>query len=248
MLKKYFYTILFFAFFSIGFSQRVELSGKVRAYTNDLEGVHVINLNSNSSTTTQSGGYFKIFVQENDTLQFSAVHLEAKKVILNYTDVKSELFFVNMELANYNLNEVVVKSSDINAVSMGILSKPAKKYTPAERRLYTATDGGTTTIGLSTAVSLDRIINSISGRTSMLKKEVAVERKEYTLRKLNEWFEESFYTNELKIPADYVKGFQYYLVENTPFEDAVKTKNKTLATFIMGEIAALYLEVINEKK
>lgn len=247
MLKKYVFTALFFTFFSIGFAQRAELRGKVRAYTDDLEGIYIINLNSNSATVSESGGYFKIFAQENDTLQLSAVHLEGKKVVLKSTDVKSELFFVTMELASYNLKEVVVNQDDINAVDLGILSKPAKKYTPAERRLYTATGGGNT-YGLNTRVSLDGILNSISGRTTMLKKELAVERKEYTIRKLNEWFEESFYTEELKIPADYVKGFQYYLVENTRFEDAVKSKNKTLATFIMGEVAASYLEVITEKK
>jgi hypothetical protein len=247
MLNNSFFTALFFTFCTVGFAQRTELQGKVRAYTNDLEGVYIINLNSNSSTTTQSGGYFKILAQENDTLQFSAVHLEAKKVIVKYTDVKSELFFVNMELASYNLKEVVVNNNDINAVSMGILSKPAKKYTPAERRLYTATGGGNT-YGLNTKVSFDGILNAISGRTTMLKKEVAVERKEYTLRKINEWFDEAFYTEQLKIPPDYVKGFQYYLAENTHFENAVKSKNKTLATFIMGEIAASYLETINEKK
>jgi hypothetical protein len=247
MLNNYFFTALFVAFFSVGFAQRTELKGKVRAYTNDLEGIYIINLNSNTSTTTQSGGYFKILVQENDTLQFSAVHLEAKKVIVKYADVQSELFFVNMELASYNLKEVIVNNNDINAVSMGILSKPAKKYTPAERRLYTATGGGNT-YGLNTKVSFDGILNAMSGRTTMLKKEVAVERKEYTLRKINEWFEEDFYTEQLKIPADYIKGFQYYLAENIHFENAVKSKNKTLATFIMGEIAASYLEVINEKK
>lgn len=247
MIKKYFFTALFIVFSSIGFAQRIELNGKVRAYTDDLEGIYIINLNSNLATTTEAGGYFKISAQENDTLQFSAVHLEGKKVVLKYTDVKSELFFVSMELASYNLKEVVVNQDNINAVDLGILSKPAKKYTPAERRLYTATGGGNT-YGLNTQVSLDGILNSISGRTAMLKKEVAVERKEYTLRKINEWFEETFYTEQLKIPADYVKGFQYYLVENAHFENAVKSKNKTLATFIMGEIAASYLEVINEKK
>ncbi len=175
---------MFIVFFSIGCAQRVELNGKVRAYTDDLEGIYIINLNSNLATTTEAGGYFKISAQENDTLQFSAVHLEGKKVVLKYTDVKSELFFVSMELASYNLKEVVVNQDDINAVDLGILSKPAKKYTPAERRLYTATGGGNT-YGLNTKVSFDGILNSISGRTAMLKEEVAVERKEYTLRKIN---------------------------------------------------------------
>lgn len=236
----------FLTFFSFGFAQKSELKGKIMGSNIDLEGIYIINLNSNNATTSQSGGYFTIQARENDTLQFSAVHIKGRKVILKSSDVAADLFFVNLELASYNLNEVVINQNNINAVSMGILSAPAKKYTPAERRLYTATGGGNT-YGLNTKVSFDGILNSISGRTTMLKKEVAVERKEYTIRKLNEWFEDNFYIERLKIPADYIKGFQYYLAENPEFESAVKSKNKTLAVFIMGEVATSYLKVINEK-
>jgi hypothetical protein len=42
-----------------------------------------------------------------------------------------------------------------------------KKYTPAERKLYTATSGG----------GIDGLLNTISGRKAMLKKEIIVEKK-----------------------------------------------------------------------
>lgn len=230
------------------FAQRIELRGKVRAYSDDLEGIYIINLNTNLSTTTERGGYFTIHAQENDTLQFSAVHLKSKKTVLTFSNLKSPLFFADMELANYNLKEVEIKQyKNINAVDLGILSKPAKAYTPAERRLYTATGAGSNTYGLNTSVSFDAILNSITGRTAMLQKEVEVEKKEHTIKRLNEWFEDNFYTDKFKIPVEYVKDFQYYLAENTKFVTAVKNKNKTLAIFIIGELSSEYLKIINEK-
>jgi len=51
----------------------------------------------------------------------------------------------------------------------------------------------------------------------MLKKEIQVEKKERLLLQLDGWFEEDFYVNSLKIPADYIKGFHYFLIEDTDF-------------------------------
>ena len=241
MSKNYFLSVLFSLFFFVGFSQRTELRGKIRAYSDELEGVNITNLSSNLTVMSGNGGYFKIHVQENDTIQFSAVHLKRKKVIITSSDMKSELLFVDMELANYDLKEVKINEfKNINAVDLGILSKPAKKYTPAERRLYTAT-GSANTYGLNTQVSFDAILNSFSGRTSMLK-------KEYTIKKLNEWFDDQFYVEKFNIPPDYVKGFQFYLAENVHLEKAVKSKNKNLTIYIIGELSASYLEAIGEKK
>ena len=60
---------------------------------------------------------------------------------------------------------------------MGIISPFTKHYTPAQRKLYTATSGG----GI---VPVDPILNWLSGRTAMLKKEVEVEKKETLMDKI----------------------------------------------------------------
>ena len=115
-----------------------------------------------------------------------------------------------MEVLLRQLDEVKIDEyKNINAVSLRILSKPAKKYTPAERKLRTAGElhwyspllipvGG---------MSIDGMINSISGRTAMLKKEVLVERKEFLLKKITDQFKVDYFTETIKIPTDYVKGF-----------------------------------------
>jgi hypothetical protein len=240
MTKKYTFLTSLFLIFSFGFAQKSELKGKVMSSIKDLEGITVTNLRSNYSTLTESGGYFTIRVLVNDTLQFSAVQFKDRKVVVRASDLQSDVFYVNLELISYDLKEVVVdQHKGINAVSMGILAVPAKKYSPAERKLHEATTGG----GI---VPLNPILNAISGRTSMLKKEIEVEKKEYTIRKLNEWFEANFYTERFKIPTAYIEGFQYFLADDPQFESAVRSKNKTLTVFLMGEVAVTYLNSIQE--
>jgi hypothetical protein len=62
-----------------------------------------------------------------------------------------------------------------------------KKYSPAERKLYTARSG-----------LLDPALNWITGRKAMLKKKVIVEYKEQMLIKLDYLFLPEYYTQTLK--------------------------------------------------
>ena len=132
------------------------------------------------------------------------------------------------------LKEVVVNESAISAESLGIIPYGQKKYTPAERKLYTATSGG----------GIDGLLNAISGRKAMLKKEIAVEKKEQLLARIDVLFEDKYYTETLKIPSEYIKGFQYYCVDDVPFANALSTKNKTLIMFLIVKLAETYNEII----
>jgi hypothetical protein len=93
----------------------------------------------------------------------------------------------------------------------------------------------------------DPILNAISGRTKMLKAELQVERKEFALQTLTELFEKSYFIEKLHIPADYVKGFQYYAVENNGLRSVLKTRNKTQIDFILSQLSVEYLKNFEEK-
>ncbi len=90
-------------------------------------------------------------------------------------------------------------------------------------------------------MDLDALINQISGRTKMLKKELIVERKEILQEKTLEYFNKDYMVNTLLIPEDYVDGFVFYTVENEPYSDAMRLKNITQATFLMHQLAVEYL-------
>jgi len=251
-LQKIKFLIAFVFIFQIASGQNLiapkKLNGKVMSDYSELEGIYIINLKTEKATLTERGGYFSIMANAGDTLVFSAVQFKALRVALTENDFSKELFFVKMEPLVRMLDEVKINEyKNINAVSLGIISPNVKHYTPAERKLAAASNYDAK-IGLGGSVGLDPLLNWMSGRTKMLKKELEVEKKETLMSKIEGWYEEKYFTETLKIPADYVKGFLFYIVEDAKFVEAVNAKNRTMATFLMNELAVKFNALLNDKK
>jgi hypothetical protein len=215
----------------------VACHGKVNSDMSNLEGIYVINLNNENAAITDTKGYFSIKANVGDNLLFSSVQFKSVNKIISTEDL-SNLFFVNMHPIMNELREVVVKRPSVSAESLGIIPYGQKKYTPAERKILTATSG----------FGIDPILNMFSGRTAMLKKELEVEKKEGYMVQLENLFDKNHYVNTLHIPSDYVKGFLYFAVENPKFTRVLKTKNRTSIEFLMSELAVQYKEIIKANK
>jgi CarboxypepD_reg-like domain len=230
------FTLLCFSKIVFGQSIIKEIKGQISAGSTAVAAVTVVNTNTNSTQISDKNGSFSIEVSEGDVLIISAVQLETLRKTITKQDL--ELTFLKIEMASKSifLKEVVVKKSEITAESLGIISGNIKRYTPAERKLYTAT-----------STPVDALLNAISGRTAMLKKELVVEKKEILLAKTEYLFEDKYYTQTLKIPQDYIKGFQYYCIEDSDFVKAVESKNKTLIMFRIIPLAQKYIALINTK-
>ncbi|HEX7870209.1 MAG TPA: hypothetical protein VF455_08845, partial [Chryseobacterium sp.] len=141
----------------------------------------------------------------------------------------------------------IKRYDNINSVALGIIPGGQKSYTQVERRLQTATGLNATASAGSMAggsVSVDPLLNFLSGRTAMLKKELAVEKKETFMRLLESMFTIDHFVDRLKIPLEYVKGFKYYAVENDKFTVILNSKNKTSTEFLLGELAVKYKEIL----
>ncbi|PIF32935.1 carboxypeptidase-like protein [Flavobacterium sp. 9] len=227
---------------------RSVINGKIAANTSDLEGVYVINAQTEAMTTTDETGAFSISAKEGDTLVFSSIQFKENKVLLiaeNFSDLH---FTVKLNMVMHQLQEVVVRNyNGINAASLGIVPYGQKKYTEAERKLHTATALNPTANAGSMAggsISADPLLNFFSGRTEMLKKEVAVEKKEAFMKLLERMFSIDHFVNRLQIPLEYVKGFEYYAVENDKFTVILNSKNKTSTEFLLAELAVKYKEII----
>jgi hypothetical protein len=227
-------------------TSRIKLKGKVTSDVSVLEGIYVINLKSEQALVTDKEGNFSILAKVGDTLLFTEGQFKEVRIGLTQKDFEQEIIEVKMMLIVNQLREVIVRNG-INAVSMGIIPKGQKIYTPAERKLYTANNlNATANAGtmMGGSISADPLLNWISGRTKMLKKEVEVEKKESYLRQLENMFTIDYFVSKLKIPSEYVKGFEYYVVENERFVTILKSKNVTMTTFLIGELATKYKEII----
>lgn len=227
-------------------TSRIKLKGKVTSDVSVLEGIYVINLKSEQALVTDKEGIFSIQAKVGDTLLFTQGQFKEVRIGLTQKDFEQEMLIVKMMPIVNQLREVIVRNG-INAVSMGIIPKGQKIYTPAERKLYTASNlNATANAGsmMGGSISADPLLNWFSGRTKMLKKEVEVEKKESYMRQIENMFTIDYFVNTLKIPSEYVKGFEYYIVDNERFVTILKSKNVTMTTFLIGELATKYKEII----
>jgi hypothetical protein len=227
-MKKWVVLFLFLGTFSMWSQDRNEklLQGIIAADDALLSGIDVVNLGNEKVTVTNSKGEFSILAKADDILVFSSKSLEMRRVLIDEDDLKSGTITVNMYPKINELDEVIVKKSPIEGVS---IIPGQKQYTPAERKLRTATTG-----------ILDVPINWMSGRTAMLKKEVVVERKERLLDKVGILYEDKYYIETLKIPEIYIDDFQRYIIEDKEFTAALKVKNRTMMLFLISKLAVNY--------
>jgi hypothetical protein len=229
----FFLIILSQVIFGQGFGEK-EIHGKIISDSNAIEGVNILNTSNGKAAISDGNGMFSILAKESDLLVISAVNLVTSHRRLSKADILKNSIAIRMLLNSTPLKEVVVNGgSRINAVNVGIVPYNQKKYTAAERKLYTARSG-----------LLDRPLNWMSGRTTMLKKEVAVEKKERLMYRLEYLFGDKYYVETLKIPQDYIRGFQYYCIEDMDFVAALNTKNKTLSMFLIISLAEKYNKII----
>lgn len=232
---------LFLLTVQIGFGQNntsKEITGQIFEQSSNVEGVNIINNTTQVTAVSNAAGVFTIVVREGDVLVFSAVNLEPFKRRITFEDLNSASVIIKMSAKEIELKEVIVNDNGgITAENLGVIPYGQKKYTPAERKVYTANS----TPG-------DMLLNAISGRTAMLKKEVNVEKKEMLFRKIEYLFDENYYTERLKIPVADIKGFQLYCVDDPEFAVSLDTKNKTMSMFLITDLARKYLTILENEK
>lgn len=243
---RFFSTFLLMLVFSFVQAQEGKIiHGKIVSRSKHLEGVYVSNINTGEALLTEKGGYFKIKAKENDVLVFSGALFIGYRYQLDEEDFKRDLILIPMETNELvtQLDEIVI--TKITSESLGLIPKGTKRYTPAERRLYTATSAS----GNGIVISVDAIVNWISGRTKMLKKALVYEKQDMRKDKLLNIVSESKLVNNYSIPQDYVLGFAYYLVGDDQMiallHSSITDKDKIESR--VGELALDFIELIENK-
>ncbi|WP_165780063.1 peptidase associated/transthyretin-like domain-containing protein [Hanstruepera neustonica] len=231
-------SLLFFSVFlffsSIGFSQTIDLLGKVQSES-DVENVHVINKSAQRFTTTNKYGEFKISVSLNDTLVFSSIQHKLLSVLIDQEIIEDKTLVVFLEEQVNELDQVVVGKvltgdimSDVGNVEgepmtskkAGIPSYQGKPKTQSERRLTEATTGA----GI---IPLNPILNGISGRTKELKQRILLEEKETLMYSIKARLSEDLFSLE-PLHDDFIMEYFYFVSEAEDFLERCKSKTDIL--------------------
>jgi hypothetical protein len=246
-------TLMLFLFCQVTFCQTVGeklLHGKILVESGNVGGVTIVNLVNEKSAVSDGNGEFFILAKAEDLLVFSSVNLEYYRRIIEEEDLKAVVLTIKMTAKITELEEVIVnKHPEINAVSLGISPKGIIHRTQMERKLYTAGDFKPIhLLGLlGGSLQVDPILNAINGRTAMLKKSIEFEKKERLLTQIGALFDDEYYTKTLKIPANYIKGFQYYCIEKEDFATSLRSKNKAMIKLLIVPLAEKYNKIIADE-
>ncbi|AWH84889.1 hypothetical protein HYN59_07020 [Flavobacterium album] len=217
--------------------ERKALNGRIMVDDAGIGDVFIINKATGIEKKSDAMGNFTIEAKPGDMITAYSPKTVVRDFAISEQSFKENPYVISVNMQAYELEEVVVDKS-INSVSLGIVPKGQKQYTPAEKKLYTATSG----------FGIDILLNALSGRTQMLKRAVETEKKEMLMEKIGNVSTEEEIMTEYKIPEEYVSGFVYYLVEDKEFANAVNTKNYTMARFLMTGLSIKYLKLINNEK
>lgn len=80
----------------------------------------------------------------------------------------------------------------------------------------------------------------------MLKNDLKIEKKELLLRKLNDWDDNEFYVNQLKIPKEFVDGFKYFIIYDDEMMNYLQSNNRIQGNFRISKLATDFLIYLEE--
>lgn len=227
-------TILLLACTTAFCQERRPLAGKVIAGGAGIQDVFVINKATGNEVKTNNTGNFSIAARAGDRLAVYSAGVDAREFVISEASFKEVPYVLEVNSKSTELEEVVVQGSTVTSESLGIVPKGQKKFTVAERRVFTATEG------------TDALFNRISGRTKMLEKAAETEKKETVIDALNGLYTDPEVTEQFGIPAENVRAFMFYAAEDAPLAAAVKANNTSLVKLLMIDIAKKYLAAIKE--
>jgi hypothetical protein len=247
-MKYYLILYLSFIFAATFAQQETILKGKVVTDVVFDEDINVINISNTTSTKTTKGGFYNIKAKVGDTLLFSAAQFISKKHILQKDDFSENLFFIKLHANVTQIEEIfITNTKNLSPEALGLVPKGQKQYTVGERRdrVYNTFTGV-----FPAAFSIDPIINAISGKGKIVKRELEVERSIGLRDYIKDTFSREYVENTLFIPFDFIDGFYFFASEDGLVKTAVSAKNINQLTFRISELANNYITIhqLNKKE
>ncbi|PBJ11808.1 hypothetical protein [Flavobacterium sp. ACN6] len=206
---------------------RKPLHGQV---TNDflaIESGYVMNINANVRTFIGAGGLFDIMARPKDTLLFSGLAFQSKKIVLTEKDCAEVLFKLKLDLVNNQLKEVVVhkdlrvKSLDQNSqhyVDMQFeddkLSTPENKAMLSDQTIKYGTD----------FVRIFKDVKKLLSKKEDVKEEEVTDIAFVEYAKDN--FTKDFYTKTLNLKPDEIELFLMYCSNDAHSKQLVNPDQK----------------------
>lgn len=222
MMKRKLTCVFLFVFFAMNcFSQEkyAFVSGKIICVNNSVGNVHIVNLNTKLGTISNDSGEFEIMVSLNDTLLFSSIEYERKKIRMTGNYLKYKRILVELVPSVNELAEIFIEgltgnlNYDLNKVPKDSLPKHTFFLKPGDLKKVLPPD-----LHGSKKAPYVGPFPPISGSVPLpdaryeaekrLKREIS-QKKQFPL-KIRKQFGLTYFTDKLHIPEEKIDHFLAY--------------------------------------
>lgn len=221
-------------FFIEAFAQKPQLlDGRVRLYDGKIAPVTIKNKRSGELTKADNRGYFMVDAAIGDTIHFSDKKLASVNYVIGAEDLKASRFNVEMTKKGQALEEIVIVRKDFgDDFFEGV---PNKGMTPAERKYKKNNTVFSSTSNYGMGISIDALVNMISGQKKKDKQEIVYEKLDMKVQKFYEDYSREELLEDMKVPADRIDAFLYYLVAQPSFEKVKVERTEGFQLYLAQE-------------
>lgn len=231
----------------IGFSsyaQRATLiDGRVRLYNGQIIPVKIENLNTQEKTQADQTGYFLISTHLGDTLRFSSDYSATMRYIIDEGDLKNKRITPVLIKPGQSLEEIVILKKEFGE---GAMDFGGKKLTPAEKRYNKNNRLIGATENLKVGISIDAIINRITGKRKEDLKMIEYEKIENNMTSFYKQYPREEVMKDLGIPAYHIDAFVIYFVTQ-PDTDKIKVERNEGYQLLLAQYYDEFLTFIKEE-
>lgn len=232
-------TLFFLIFISFSLygqnDERVLLRGTVLYRSNNVPNENVVNITTEKATVTNEEGEFEIYVKEGDELVFSAVNYRIESVVINESILKNRRLVVEVTEKVTELEEVTVSPENKEA----FIKLQEEEFKKVDYKQDASTEVTNTALpqsvtGLQNGLNFVNIFKAIfkSKKEKSLESESQVKMSEV----LRQVYEDDFFVNDLKVPANKIEAFLSHLDTQMPASTLLKKNNEfELIEFLVNQ-------------
>lgn len=246
------YILLLFLCLGSALAQDKRLEGKI-TNTQDVEGIHVLNLNSHYNSITNVNGEFYITVKPLDTLLFSSVTYRIKEIVIDQKTFDRGFLSITLERMVNELSEVYLGPSLSGDISRDIqrievedpinfddLGIPGFKGKPQERKVPLAI------AMIPTRLDIEALYKHISGYYRKLKIQREWEFQNQVIAHMMQYYGLDFFEEVYQIPEDRVYDFLIFCIDTSDVEQWYQDQRLSLVIQTFEQKAAVYVPRIAE--
>lgn len=243
--------------------ESIAIRGSILNDDIDITGLSVINTTLNKATITDAQGFFIIKASLGNALSIQGIPFESLEIEVTeriFTEAKLQItlvrqvndldtVYVSNTLLSGNITKDGLETS-INPVKINRNPDAHNPISSEERRLHTATTRPHDLVGRHNLLfdfSLDHSINTLSGKTTSLKRNIETATLLKNGREMCDSYSDSLYVNQLGILAERIDDFLFWILDTQESREHLRSLNKLRALDYFTTKKETYLSMVDRQ-